>query len=223
MPGAEHDVARLRGGARCRPGWRAPGAGATDRPRRPDRPALSTRSPGPARARGLRTASRTSSSAARARRRLGAHRQPPSPARATTSRSSASWARRSHSSTRGHDSLTRPGSEIAAAKRRLELGLDHRDRSAELVARVGDEAALALEGRRRRSSISLSVSPRRRSSSRRTATAAARRRGSRETSAARRRIASTGARPAAASAYRRSDASTHRDRASEREGREQAR
>ena len=39
-----------------------------------------------------------------------------------------------------------PGIVSAGAQRSLELGLDDRDRGAQLVAGVGDEAALALEG-----------------------------------------------------------------------------
>ena len=70
----------------------------------------------------------------------------PSPARASTSRSSASCARWSHSRRRPPAPRARRGSAGAAAQRALQLGLDHRDRRAQLVAGVGDEAPLALVG-----------------------------------------------------------------------------
>jgi hypothetical protein len=48
---------------------------------------------------------------------------------------------------RGQQRSTRARAVVAAAHGGLELGLDHRDRSAQLVARVGDEVPLLLVGR----------------------------------------------------------------------------
>ena len=62
------------------------------------------------------------------------------------SRSSAIWARWSHSSIAATSASRTVGAVVAGAQRALELGLDHRHGRAQLVAGVGDELALAVEG-----------------------------------------------------------------------------
>ena len=140
--------------------------------------------------------SRAPSSRARTLERLGRTGRRPSAARARTRRSSASCARWSHSSTAATSASRTSGPSPPVRSDALELGLDHRDRRAELVAGVGDEAPLALEGppqpvehlvERLAEPADLVAAG--------AAAAAARLAGQRD-SAARRRIASTGRSPA---------------------------
>ena len=130
---------------------------------------------------------------------LGSSASPPSSERATTSRSSASWARRSVSSIAEAIAARSSSRASSVAQRELELGLVEGERRAQLVAGVVDEARSRSSAASSRSSISFSVSPSRRSSS--LAGGTGRRwSGPRPRSrAARRRIASTG-RSAAAGA-----------------------
>ena len=109
---------------------------------------------------------------------------------------------------RGHERLAHLLVVAAGPQGGVELGPDHRDRRAQLVARVGHEAPLALERAAQAvehlvERLARAGAPRRA----RRAAAAARRRGVSEISPARRRIASTGRRPALASRYPSSDAS----------------
>ena len=84
----------------------------------------------------------SSSRASTGSRRSGSS---PSPERATTNRSSASCARWSHSSTAAESAAVTAGSLPPGSQGAFQLGLDHRHRRSQLVAGVGDEAALALE------------------------------------------------------------------------------
>ena len=93
-------------------------------------------------------------SAATVSRRSGSG---PRSARAISSRSSASRDRRSVSSAADRRVVSSSSAPARTPQGELDLGAQQRQRRAQLVARVGDEAALVLEGRLERASISLSV------------------------------------------------------------------
>ena len=136
-----HGAARCRRGCR-RPALRAVGRhGARGRPRHPSR---SRRPASSARDRKRSAMPSRSSAAATGSRRTGS--SPPS-ARASTSRSSASRESRSVSSAADRTRLVQLLRSALAAKGEVELCAEHRERRPQLVARIGDEAALSLECR----------------------------------------------------------------------------
>ena len=161
--------ARRRGGARCRPGSRAPARAAAGRRRTPSPSGRSTRElarPAPTRApeaaRGRWRAARATSS--------GSGRRAACPRRRGRARAGPRRAGRAGRPPRGGRGDRRAQLLGASGRSRSASSssvLEERQRRAQLVARVGDEAALALERERSsRASISLSVSPSRASSSR---------------------------------------------------------
>ena len=141
----------------------------------------------PSSSRRPRTGSRRSGSCRRSAARAGADRRRAAPGGRSPRRPSA--ARRSSSS-----------GDRGAAQRELELGREQGERRAQLVARVGDEAPLALERRPRGGRASRSASRRAGGSRRSPAAPAAALPGSAaEIASGRRRIASTGRSAAPAS------------------------
>ena len=140
---AASSTARRRGAARCRPGPRWPARALAGRRRRRAPRGIRRRSGGPRGRRGgaSRAATAPQQVAPRRRGRCRGRRRPSS-ARASISRSSASRHRRSVSSPA--DARAAPSSLGAAVaeQRHLDLALQDRQGGPQLVARIGDEAAL---------------------------------------------------------------------------------
>ena len=156
-----------RGAARCRPGCRAPGRSRSGSAYTSCPSSTSTWMSRP-RSRGavgeaLRAPRRAARAASSCSGRTGSS---PSPARATISRSSASWARWSHSSSGGHERLAHLR---VLARRRAACPPAPPSTTASGVRSSWLASATKRRSRsnepRRRSSISLSVSPSRRISS----------------------------------------------------------
>ena len=138
-------VAVARAAGRCRPGCRAPARArrAVGRELRPPAPSTTSSRRSPRAGREARRYARPAARRCRAAAGAsGARRR-----RRGRSRAAPRRARRGGRSPRRPTAARRAALPRAtAAQRQLELGLEDRQRRAQLVTRVGDEGALALEG-----------------------------------------------------------------------------